>query len=441
MANTPFHSPYDYGHHRVTVFSPSGRFADLDISLNVSEVSFFEAINQPYVSGQIMIADSSNISNHVNFMGQEYIRVEMFTTDGTLFIDKTFVVTGVQRQAKANDHASVIILSFIEEHVIASEITRISKTFEGKPEVVAATILSEINKQTRFDTSFQDQLRYIAPYTHKPLDMAKELVSKASTINGAPFYMYSTLNDDNMIIESLETMLGSAKVYNQTFNYGVASGNVEGLEINTAGRQIKTMSIANNEENTRMFKHGAFGSQYLWLDTNKSIPTELRYRYNETIEKMPRINGTVNYDGEFVVNEKPFHEGVSDMMAKVTTGSLFDGIVSLDEQLVADDHMKRAEANALRASLGKSQMDITVPGYHLMNGNQVTGRMIEIYVPKNVVVYGENNHEQVSDKKLSGSYLIFGTRHQFKDTKYTAVMNITKYDNKKSISQEQVNNV
>ena len=441
MANTPFHSPYDYGHHRVTVFSPSGRFNDLDISLNVSEVSFFEAINQPYVSGQIMIADSSNISNHVNFMGQEYIRVEMFTAEGDLFIDKTFVVTGVQRQAKANDHASVIILSFIEEHVIASEITRISKTFEGKPEVVAASILSELNKQTRMDTSFQDQLRYIAPYTHKPLDMAKELVSKASTINGAPFYMYSTLNEDNMIIESLETMLGSAKVHPQTFNYGVASGNVEGLEINTAGRQIKTMSIANNEENTRMFKHGAFGSQYLWLDTNKTIPTELRYRYNETIEKMPRINGTVNYDGSFTVNEKPFHEGVSDMMSKVTTCSLFDGIVSLDEQLVADDHMKRAEANALRASLGKSQMDITVPGYHFMNGNQVTGRMIDIYVPKNAVVYDENNPEQVSDKKLSGSYLIFGTRHQFKDTKYTAVMNITKYDNKKSLSQEQVNNV
>ena len=76
-----------------------------------------------------------------------------------------------------------------------------------------------------------------------------------------------------------------------------------------------------------------------------------------------------------------------------------------------------------------------------MNGNQVTGRMIDIYVPKNVVVYDENNPEQVSDKKLSGSYLIFGTRHQFKDTKYTAVMNITKYDNKKSLSQEQVNNV
>lgn len=441
MANTPFHSPYDYGHHRVTVFSPSGRFNDLDISLNVSEVSFFEAINQPYVSGQIMIADSSNISNHVNFMGQEYIRIEMFTPENKQFINKTFVVTGLERQAKANDHASVLILSFIEEHVIASEITRISKTFEGKPEVVAASILSELNKQTRFDASFQDQLRYIAPYTHKPLDMAKELVSKASTINGAPFYMYSSLYEDNMIIESLETMLAGAKVHPQTFNYGVASGNVEGLEINTAGRQIKTMSIANNEENTRMFKHGAFGSQYLWLDTNKTIPTELRYRYNETIKKMPRINGTVNYDGSFVVNEKPFHEGVSDMMSKVTTCSLFDGIVSLDEQLVADDHMKRAEANALRASLGKSQMDITIPGYHLMNENQVTGRMIEVYVPKNVVVYDENNREQVADKKLSGTYLVFGTRHQFKDTKYTAVMNITKYDNKKSLSQEQVNNV
>lgn len=441
MANTPFHSPYDYGHHKVVISSTSERFAALDISLNVSEISLFEAINQPYVSGQIMIADSSNISNHVNFMGQEYIDIEMFDTANTQFIKKRFVITGLQRQAKANDHSSVLVLSFIEEHVIASEITRISKTFEGKPEVVAATILSEINKSARFDTSFQDAIRYVAPYTHKPLDMARLMVSKASSINGAPFFLYSSLYEENLIIESLETMLSGNKVYNKTFNYGVASGNSVGLDLDTSGRQIRTMSIANNEENTRMFKHGAYGSQYLWLDTNKTIPTELRYRYNESIEKMPKINGAVNYDGSFTVNEVPFHEGVSDVMSTVTTCSLFDGILSLDEQLVSDDHMKRAEANAIKASLGKSQMDITIPGLHLIGANQVTGRMVDVYVPKNQVVIDTNNVDQVSDKKLSGSYLVFGTRHQFKDTKYTAVMNITKYDNKKNISQEQVNNV
>ena len=115
---------------------------------------------------------------------------------------------------------------------------------------------------------------------------------------------------------------------------------------------------------------------------------------------------------------------------------------SLNEEIISDDHLKKAEAKALRSLMAKTQMDITLPGYRFMQKQSIIGKMIDIFVPKNIAIEDEtNNIERVSDKKLTGKYMIFGTRHFFKNTKYSVVMNITKYDNKKNLSQETVNAV
>lgn len=442
MADTPFRSPYDYGHHEVSI-SANSRFGTVDISNNVNEIVFYESITQPYISGELMIVDVNNISNHVNFLGQERLHITMFTPENEKFIDRHFVVTGLTKQSKANDHTSVIILSFIEEHVINSELTRISKTFEGKPEVIATDVLSEINKTVRTDTSSQNQIRYIAPYTTRPLDIAMMMANRATTIDGIPFFLYASLYEDDLILESFDTMLTKAKIYNQDFIYTVSTGNTVEEDLVSGGRQIKSMSISHNEDISRLLRNNVFGSQHLWLDTNKTIPTELRQRYTETISKMPTPNGLVNYDETFMIGEKPFHEGVSEVTSSITTCSLFDGILSISEEPISDDHMKKAKANSLRLSMAKSQADIIIPGFHLMQGKQITGRTIDIFVQKNMAALEDKDatENKIMDKKLSGTYLIFSTRHQFKNTKYEASLNITKYDNKKSLSQEQVNNV
>lgn len=442
MADASFRSPYDYGYHKVLI-SAESRFGTVDISNNVNEVVFYESITQPYISGEIMIVDVNNISNHVNFLGQERLHITLFTADNEKFVDKHFVVTGLTKQTKANDHTSIIILSFIEEHVINSELTRISKTFEGKPESIVKDVLNEINKTVRTDTSSQNEIRYVAPYTIRPLEIATMMANRATTIDGIPFFLYASLYEDDLILESFDTMINKAKVYQNEFIYTVSTGNTIEEDLVSGGRQIKTMAVAYNEDISRLLRNNVFGSQHLWLDTNKTIPTELRQRYTETISKMPTPNGLVNYDETFMIAEKPYHEGVSEVTSSITTCSLFDGILSINEEPIADDHMKKAKANSLRLSMAKSQADIVIPGFHLMNGKQVTGRTIDIFVQKNMAALEEKDAAaaKIMDKKLSGTYLIFSTRHQFKNTKYEASLNITKYDNKKSLSQEQVNNV
>ena len=113
----------------------------------------------------------------------------------------------------------------------------------------------------------------------------------------------------------------------------------------------------------------------------------------------------------------------------------------MNEEIVIDNHMKKAESRSLRALLTKSQFDMTIPGFYFMTAGRVLGKKINVYVPKNITPMDEAgvNLNTLADKKLTGQYLVFGTRHTFKADKYHVTMNVTKYDNKKSLSNERIN--
>ena len=50
----------------------------------------------------------------------------------------------------------------------------------------------------------------------------------------------------------------------------MSSANTSG-DMFDAAKQIATMSMSNNEDIVNLMRNDVFGSQYLWLDTNKDI--------------------------------------------------------------------------------------------------------------------------------------------------------------------------
>jgi len=437
-----FTSPYDHGgKQKVIISCNSGRFQEIDVGNQMIETVFYENLASPFITGSILIADSSNIFNHINFLGQEIISFTLYNVDETEFLKKSFIITGVDRYSKGNDASAVIMLNFTEEHAVTSEMTRISKSYEGKLESIVSNIITDqLSKELVTETSSQDAIRYLMPYTQSLLEAARTLTRRMSTSNGSPFYLYSTLYEDSLRLESLETMLSTTALSNVEFKYLNVSANTRG-DMFDAAKQIVTMSMSNNEDIINLMRNDVFGSQYLWLDTNKDIPTELRYRFTESVPKMPTPNGTLNYDDNFTANSKQYHEGVSSLNSQITTTNIFNDINSLNEEIVIDNHMKKAESRSLKALLTKSQFDMTIPGFYFMTAGRVLGKKINVYVPKNITPMDEAgvNLNTLADKKLTGQYLVFGIRHTFKSDKYHVTMNVTKYDNKKSLSNERIN--
>lgn len=442
MATGLYSSPYDYGNQKIEIRSPVGRFETIDISLQVVEFSFFENVATPYVTGNIVISDSSNMYNHVNFIGQEAIDFIINDVNDKTFLKKSFVITGVERYKKGNDSVAYIVLNFTEEHQLTSEITRFSKTYQGKIETIISNIISEnLNKQVEVEASFQNAIRYLAPYTMSPIEMSKMLAGRITTAKGSPFYLYSSLAEESLRLQSLESMLADSLYPSLEFMY-ISPTSVHESDLDTLGTILLAMSMSKNENVIGLMRTNVFGSQHLWLDTNKTISTELRHRFDQSVNDLPRINGTTNYDFDFAVNSKAYHQGVSSMCSYVTTTGLFDNVNSLHEETVSDNHQKKIQSKSFKSLIGKTQMDVTIPGYHFMKSpTRILGKMIRMYVPKNIVPTDEANvsRNSLADKKLTGKYLVFAARHVFKNGKYHVTTNVSKYDNLNNLSKERLN--
>ena len=446
MTQNEISNPYDYGYHKISIEGP--RFNSVNIEHLVLEISLYENLGSPFVSGNMIILDSANLSNHVNFMGQEKIKIELYDPYEQQFVVKSFVTTGVKRAEKTSDNASSFIISFVEEHVTLSNITRFSKTYEGKIETIISDILADqLNVQVQTDTSAQAVMRYIAPYTISPLKAVNMLRRRATSANGAPFFLYSSIKRPGLRLANLETLISQPAFNNQPFIYSIVtdpeyseySYSVENME--DRSHKIRSLNIMDNEDVVHLFEEAGFGAQYLWLDTVKDIATELRHRSPEVLRRLPKMNGDINYDDNFTVGGKPYHEGVSKYTTEITTKCLFDNINSLKEEVVIDDHMRKAQDRSIRAMLSKAPMTVQLPGYQFFE-NEAIGKVINLEIPKDIPIMDEAaTGEDVIDKKRSGRYLVYGTRHLFKNGQYSANLNVTKLDNKDSIKNETVNQV
>ena len=113
------------------------------------------------------------------------------------------------------------MLNFTEEHAVTSEMTRISKSYEGKLESIVSNIITDqLSKELVTETSSQDAIRYLMPYTQSPLEAARTLTRRMSTLNGSPFlFCIPTLYEDSLRLESLETMLSTTALSNVEFKY------------------------------------------------------------------------------------------------------------------------------------------------------------------------------------------------------------------------------
>ena len=90
-------SPYDFGETQVKIFPANGK-TPVDVTRLVQELNFFENLKDPYVSGTLLIIDSANVFNYVNFLGQE--RIDIIVTDvyKKPQIQKSFAITSVRKQ-------------------------------------------------------------------------------------------------------------------------------------------------------------------------------------------------------------------------------------------------------------------------------------------------------------------------------------------------------
>jgi hypothetical protein len=438
-------SPYDFGETQVKIFPANGK-TPVDVTRLVQELNFFENLKDPYVSGTLLIIDSANVFNYVNFLGQE--RIDIIVTDvyKKPQIQKSFAITSVRKQEKTNDSTSAYVISFIDLHMYRNQKITFSKTYNGKPDSIINSISTEfLGVPVIGGGSAQSSMRVITPLTSSALESMIWLKNRCTTSSGAPFFLHSSLQNNNLSLIDLNALLGQS-VFNtsEPFKYSTpnrpSNSSYSKEEFSSLSHKIASLNMTVNQDVLDLLDGDGYGSHYNYIDTTELKAVERHYDLTEPLGALTKPNGTVDYETSLPSNMgDPLHtpKANSSYVSQIVTTKLFENIFSYNEELTVQKHALKDKSKGLKKFAIKGAITLNCPGYEFFGKDLIGKNQIDVSIPKDRPFEEDNvSEDEMRDRKRSGKYVITNMRHMFKNSMYSVTLTAIKIDNDKKLPSE-----
>jgi hypothetical protein len=444
----------------------------IDIKPMIVELVVFESLDKPYVTGQIAISDDKAIFDGLSFSGTEKLKIKMLTElsdaeNGEIVMDREFILTGIDTAVKSSNsgQSSIYVLSFMDEHAVVSKSKLISRAIKDDLKIeILKLVGNECGKDV--DLSYIEEtppgkhgdgtpatpiiktnFKGIIPYMH-PLEAAQWLVSKSTTQLGMPVFLYASIHDEKVRLGTLEKML-QQKAWNDQIPYLFSPSNTQKQEENPNPDfqyfQVQTMKTSKIQNTMKQLMAGGLGARYTVTDLSNGRTTSQHYSFYRSLGKAdeagviditkqnvyndlyktPDIdlelsNGsTVNIEGDYLHNldAQAYH--------KVVSRGVYGDKKSLHDEVNSGNYLKEVEAAAYRNAIFKNMFDVTVPGPGFIRSEGSVGDRIRINVLSDD---NDPDSPQPLDKLRSGDFIIYNTRHTFKDTRHDVAMTVFKFE-------------
>jgi hypothetical protein len=412
-----------------------------------TEINIFESIDEFYLTGSIMFVDDNDIFSTVDFKGTERVKLRFKIPDPQApEIVKHFVVSGVTKTQKTNDFANVILLSIIEDHGYYGELKVFSKVYDGKGETIISSILNDqlyktLFRRSDYETfreSYQSKFRYLVPYI-TPFQAIQNILDKMTTKNGLPYYLYSSLNTDNLILSDLETMIARDPInLNRPFTYSQNQSNEPDNPSNIY--QIYSIGDTNQEDTLLIGQLGALGAIYSNTDVSTGSTSETKYNVINDLYTTLKYDNIIRSTDDVLIDELFVPErrqndtsAIPDLVSRrfhQVSGQTFPydpTIKNWTEETKFESYKLRLFKHSVKQLMLKNAYQLLLPGVQFLTGNvQVSvGNQIDITILKNT---GDPRTGVLADPKRSGKFLITTKRHIFKTTPsvHTVVVGCTR---------------
>lgn len=426
-----------------------------EIQTFTNEIAIYEHIDLPYLTGKMILADSRDLNTIINFQGTERIEITVSIPDeyASKTATKKFMVTHVENVTPTNDTSEVMILSLIEEHAYFSYVNAFSKSYEGKIEEIIPKVLSDKLSIDEIDVaegleSRQKPIRVVIPYW-TPLDTVRWLKDRATTIDGLPFYLYSTLNNERLVLTDLEKILQATIPEGEEYRYGQAftQDAQESNNLNKQAKIIENYELPKTNDGLRMFRDGFVNSQYNFIDTlsNQSLTSDgAKYTDARALIELENRGLLSREDGDVFDEYLEFDDTYatsytsSVISSIVTTGTYDDGFLNYHEERFPIEHKEnKVRSRIYRNYLLKNPLNIVLPGRDFLGANAKTvGKKMNVRILKNNQDIYEADEslslEGITDFKRSGEYIIYSIRHVMAVNDYRVSLTVARLSEGKS---------
>lgn len=444
-----------------------------DVTAMVAELSIFESLDVPYLTGNAVIMDTTGLFSDFRFQGTERIEFEIGTGDNentTAILKKRFIMTGIQKKSKTNENAnsSSIAFNMIDEHGFLGRVNKISKSYNGSLETMVKRILqNELGRKvdisytgalTEFDErSAQQDIKCIVPNL-TPIDAVRWLTSRITTQTGSPYFVYSTLvmpdlsgNGDNntntedneqgcvVRLGNLDTMLQQLPFNKIPYRFTPQTTTME-LDPTTASYTIKAINISASSSTLELMEKGAVMSQYTNTDLGTGEVFTTKYTLNKQLQNL-RDASVIEKDDtfaqdildpNFTLNNLNYQEYNAKKYHTITSMGTYGNTKGYHDETDENKFNLKVASRSLFFALKKNPISVVVEGMTLLIARAKVGDIIDLDIIGDNVNAGEKVG-QVLDSRYSGNYLIYDMKHQFTSESHNCVLQLYKIESEEVI--------
>lgn len=408
MADTISHAG-DINVKRVEIVTNAGTV--LNVTNQVVSLQIFEDLFAPFVTGQLLILDSIDISSVLPLVGEERVNIDIETPGFNGFTGQ-FYLYKMSNRDKYNDSASVYTLHFMSLEAAVDVNRKLSKVFQGKvSDIVEKLIRSEGfgSKKVAIIEPSNNSTKCIANFW-SPARTIAYVMENAQNKSGTADYVFFE-NHEGYVFASLESLYGIDPLIKFVDDNYLRKMDSNGKSIRSVAEDYQRISnfYAPNLYNyLDRVQNGFYASTLTSYDlvTKKYTYTvyDAKTGKTATLNDKSLISSAFNYRPESMHMILPKYYGNFNGYTDVTNWSNQQERISL---------LKRAEA---------LKIQITVPG----RTDYTVGRTVMIEIYKDKPVRAGDTPADYIDKTLSGKYLISAINHSISPSTHVCNMELIK---------------
>jgi|AntRauTorcE11897_2_1112592.scaffolds.fasta_scaffold00173_20 hypothetical protein len=188
MASKDYKQNGQYNLKRVELILPSGD--SLDLKTSFLDISLYESLITPTMSGSISIIDSANTYNSELLGNGEEIHIDFETAGSSNNISYYGVVYKSSPPTRLSEHASGIILYFSSKERITSSRMIVSDAFNNQSSEIVKTLFGRIKNKKNIDIRQTKNIHKFVPASHSPFQIIGDLASKSISSQNEYGYLF-----------------------------------------------------------------------------------------------------------------------------------------------------------------------------------------------------------------------------------------------------------
>jgi hypothetical protein len=464
---TPF-DPHEYD-LRSAVISTQRNDHSIDITSSLIELIIFEHIERSYLTGSVTYTDTGRSIEIMDYQGTEILDVEFSLFTSAPKVQKRFIIREVESIVPTTDTTDMVTLKIIDYDAYLNTLINVNKMYEGKPSQIIDKILrdsfdsgkkvvraGDANQFSKFaengsltgidifdvinnpnadaakssqqlSQEFQSAFRYIVPNLN-PFEAIEVIKRRTTGLTGTPFFCYATLADNDLRFYDLYSLLQEPPInIDDPFIYSTQLSQRAATTGAGIARQISSLKNPKNANTLALIQNGDVGSQYEYVDTTHGLEFGFQYDLEKVLSNLLVTGSYPAADTRSKFKNKPISEMTAERISRIATANIYNNKVkNIHEENSSQKHSTKAISKSVRNLLGKSILEITVPGLHMMpqDGNKTLGRILTV-----VSVADTEQYDEVFDRKRSGDYMVYTAKHTLGPNNYSVGLDLVKIAN------------